>query len=284
LAKDHLANGGINHAWGNQWQSAQWASKIAVSGWLLWDYLDPDDRMSVCNMIEYEANRFIDLTAPAANANYKINTHAEENGWDATGIQTACAMLLHHANRQSWINKLYEYRLTALATPDDLSNNKWIAGLKTKEWITGYNMDVYGALGNHKAYPHPDYMAAPLRHTIEGAIFFKLAGLEIPEVNRFNCDLIYRNFCTHIWNDSTTIYQMDGSIYWPIDIEEDRRFEFITFGILDLGAQFLGYDRDLHPAGDFWEEKHTKKALEMKLTSFIAASAYLFRWIEFQEH
>ncbi|MBK8500702.1 MAG: hypothetical protein IPL46_00025 [Saprospiraceae bacterium] len=116
-----MANGGINHAWGNQWQSAQWASKIAVAGWLLWDYLGDEDRSSIRNMIEYEANRLMNITAPAANENYRIDTHAEENGWDATGLQTACAMLPRHENRPFWLSRLYEYRLTALASPSDFA-------------------------------------------------------------------------------------------------------------------------------------------------------------------
>lgn len=284
LAHDHLSNGGIGHPWGHQWQSAQWASKTAVAGWLLWDHLSLSDRTFVANMIVSEADRFIDLRAPAANGNYKMNTHAEENGWDATGIQTACAMLLRHPNRNLWMDKLYEYRLTALATPADSLNSNILRGRKVSEWITGYNIDSLGGLGNHKAYPHPDYMAAPLRHAFEGALFFKLADLDIPEVNSFNYHLIYNNFCNYNWNDSSTIFRKDGTIYWPIDIESDRRFEFITFGITDLGAQILGYDQEGENTGAYYEEKHTEKALEMQLTGFTAASAYLWRWLNFQEN
>lgn len=283
LAKDHLSIGGIEHPWGDQWQSAQWASKTAVTGWLLWDYFDDADKTNIRNMIEHEANRFINITPHAANENYKIDTHAEENGWDGTGIQTACALLPQHANYKAWLNKSFEYRLNALATPKDLHNEKIIEGRKVKDWIAGYNADTLGALGNHKAYPHPDYMAAPLRHTIEGAIFFRLGNQRVPEANKFNCNLIYKNFVDHVWNNESTIYKKDGSVYWPISIEEDRRFEFITFGIIDLGSQVLGYDEPALIKGNYWENKHTEKAVEMKLTSFIAASAYLLRWLEFQE-
>jgi hypothetical protein len=223
------------------------------------------------------------LTAPAANENYKVNTHAEENGWDATGIQTACAILPQHENLQIWFSKLCEYRITALASPGDLENDRVIAGRKISEWITGYNIDSIGALGNHGAYPHPDYMAAPLRHTLEGALFFRLGGQEIPEINRFNYDLVYRNFYAHTWHDTSPIYQPDGYIFWPMEIEKDWRFEFITYGIIDLGAQILYPDSDVSKQGFIWEDKHTAKALEMNLKSFIAASAYLVRWIEFQE-
>lgn len=284
LAKDHLANEGIGHPWGNQWQSAQWASKTAVTGWLLWDYLYDEDKINIRNMIEYEADRFIGKIPPSANGNYANDTHAEENGWDGTGIQTACALLPNHINYNKWLNKSIEYRLNALATQADLYSAKEIDGRRVKDCISGYNINGIGAMGNHGAYPHPDYMAAPLRHAIEGALFFKLGGQEIPDANMFNCGLVYKNLVDYIWNNKSTIYKNDGSIYWPINIEQDRRFEFITFSILDLGAHVFGYDEKASVKGKIWEEKHTAKALEMKLTGFIAASAYLLRWIEFQNN
>lgn len=283
LAKDHLINGGIGHPWGNQWQSAQWASKVAVAAWLLWDQLDTTDQTHVRNMMEYEANRFIHMTPPAANENYQVNTHAEENGWDATGIQTACALMPGHENHQVWFDKLIEYRLTALATPEDLQNRRQMYGREVRQHVGGYNIDRAGSLGNHGAYPHPDYMAAPLRHSVEGALFFRLAGKDVPECNRFNYMRVYNNFQHHVWHDRSPIYLQDGRVYWPIDIEEDRRFEYITFGIIDIGAQLFGARGEDKLEGANWEGKHSARAFEMKLTNFIAASAYLYRWIEFQE-
>ncbi len=282
LAKDHLVNEGINNAWGDQWQSAQWASKVAVSGWLLWEYLDHEDRSNIQRMMEFEANRFLSVSPPTANEEYRENTRAEEDGWDCTGIQTACALMPKHKNYLSWKEKSIEYRLNALATQDDLANDQIVDGKKVSDRIVGYNIDVKGGLGNHGAYPHPDYMAAPLRHTIEGAVFFHLANQQVPEANFFNCDIIYRGFVDQKWNEYSTIYKSDGSVYWPTDIEADRRFEFITFGILDLGAQVYQYDHNVSIKGAEWEDKHTANAVEMHLTSFIAASAYLLWWLEYQ--
>ena len=191
LAKDHMANEGIGHPWGNQWQSAQWASKTAITGWILWDYLNESDKKNLFRMIEYEANRFLEKKPATANEDYVNDTHAEEDGWDATGIQTACALLPNHKNFKLWLDKSIEYRLNALATPSDMQNKNMVDNKVVKEHVYGYNVDSLGALGNHKAYPHPDYMAAPLRHTTEGSLFLKLAKLPIPEANSFNCSLVY---------------------------------------------------------------------------------------------
>lgn len=282
LAKDHKANGGIGIPWGDHWQSSQWSSKCSIAGWLLWDYLEKTDREYVSKMIEYEANRFLKIKAPSANDNYKVNTRGEENGWDASGIQAACAMMPLHKNFKEWTNSAISYRVNALATPLDLNNKNEIDGRPVMDWISGYNIDTLGALGNHNLYPHPDYMASPLRHTIEGVIFLALAHQHIPAANRFHCNLIYKNFVDYNWGNNGTIYDRSGTINWPVDREADRRFLYLTFGIIDAGALILKYDELASIKASYWEEKHTKEALNTKRTAFTSASAYLLHWLAFQ--
>ncbi|MFC0875774.1 hypothetical protein ACE01N_04225 [Saccharicrinis sp. FJH2] len=279
LAKDHKINGGINHPWGDQWQSAQWAGKVAVAGWLMWEYLDKEAKNNVTRMIEYEANRFLNNMPPYANGNYIFNTMAEEVGWNATALQTACAMLPNHSNYNAWLEKSYEHRLAAVAMPTDLENESLVEGKKVKDRVSGYNMDTLGALGNHFAYPHPDYMAATLRHSIEGALFLQLGGQSVPLVNTFNCSRIYDNFNDYAWYGDSTIYKKDGAIYWPIGIETKRRFELIKYSLIDLGAQILGFDETSSLKGEYWEEIHLAKAIELKRTEYLSASGYLLKWM-----
>jgi hypothetical protein len=282
IAKDHKVNGGINHPWGDQWQSAQWAAKCAMAGWMLWDYLKPVDKENVRRMIEHEADRFLGATPPAANANYKIDTKAEEDAWDATGIQAACTMMPNHPNYKKWYDKSIEYMMTAFAAPEDLKKNNIVDGRPAHQWISGFNIDSIGALGNHGAYPHPDYMAAVTWHGIEGSIYLSLAGLQVPKANKFNSRLIYSNYVNYKWNGRNTIYQPDGSIYWPIKIEADRRFDFLTYGLVDAGAVILKFDGLAKIKANYWEEKHTEKSIEMKLTDIAAANAYLLHWLKYQ--
>ena len=281
LAKDHKINGGINHPWGDQWQSAQWAGKVAVAGWLMWEYLDSEDKNNVTRMIEYEANRFLNTMPPYANGNYIFNTNAEEVGWNASALQLACAMLPNHTNYNAWLEKSNEYRLAAMAMPTDLENELLVEGKKVKDWISGYNLDTLGALGNHYAYPHPDYMAAPLRHSIDGALFLQLGGQSIPFVNKFNCNRIYNNFNDYIWYGDSTIYKKDGTVYWPIGIEPKRRFELTKYSLIDLGAQILGYDESSSVKGEYWEKIHLAKAIELKRTEYLSATGYLLKWIQY---
>ena len=281
LAKDHKINGGINHPWGDQWQSAQWAGKVAIAGWLMWEYLDKDDKNNVTRMIEYEANRFLNNIPPYANGNYIFNTMAEEVGWNATALQIACAMFPYHSNYNAWLEKSYEYRLAAVAMPKDLENESLVGDKKVKDWVSGYNIDTLGALGNHNAYPHPDYMAATLRHSIEGALFLQLGGQSIPFVNTFNCSRIYSNLNDYAWCGDSTIYKRDGTIYWPIGIEPKRKFELNKYSLIDLGAQILRFDELSTIKGEYWEKIHLAKAIELKRTEYLSASGYLLKWIQF---
>lgn len=281
LAKDHKINGGINHPWGDQWQSAQWAGKVAVAGWLMWDYLDKEDQNNVTRMIEYEANRFLNNKPPYANGNYIFNTMAEEVAWNATALQIACAMLPNHSNCNAWREKSYEHRLAAMAMPTDLENESLVEGKKVKDWVSGYNLDTLGALGNHFVYPHPDYMAAPLRHSIEGALFLRLGGQPVPSVNTFNCSRVYKNFNDYKWYGDSTIYKKDGTIYWPIGIEPKRRFELIKYSLIDLGAQILGYDETSSVKGEYWEKIHLAKAIELKRKEYLSADGYLLKWVQY---
>jgi len=281
LAKDHKINGGINHSWGDQWQSAQWAGKVAVAGWLMWEYLDDEDKNNVTQMIEYEANRFLNHLPPYANGNYIFNTNSEEVGWNATALQIACAMLPIHSNYIAWQEKSFEYRLAAVSVPTDLENESLVEGRKVKDWVSGYNMDTLGAVGNHYAYPNPDYMAATLRHSIEGALFLKLGGQSIPFVNTFNCTRIYSNFTDYAWYGDSTIYKRDGTIYWPIGIESDRRFLLNKYSLIDLGAQILRFDESSSLKGEHWEKIHLEKAIELKPTDYLSASGYLLKWLQY---
>jgi hypothetical protein len=281
LAKDHKINGGINNPWGNQWQSAQWASKVAVAGWLMWEFLDNETKNNVTRMIEYEANRFLNNIPPYANENYIFNTMAEEIGWNATALQTACAMLPNHSNYKTWLVKSYEHRLAAMAMPTDKENEHVVEGRRIKEWVSGYNIDTLGALGNHDAYPHPDYMAAALRHSIEGALFLQLSGRPISFVNQFNCSRIYSNFTEYVWNCESSIYKKDGSIYWPIKIESGRRFDLSTYAFIDLGAQVLRFDESSSIKGKDWEKFHLAKAIELKCSDYLSADGYLLKWIQY---
>jgi hypothetical protein len=125
-------------------------------------------------------------------------------------------------------------------------------------------------------------MASPLRHAIEGTLYVALAGLTIPDANRFNCDLIYRNFVDHRWHGFGPIYQADGSIYWPIEKEERKGLNYLNYALADAGAVFLGYDNLASIKGGVWEDKHTNKGVEAKLTEFTAASGYLLHWLAHQ--
>jgi hypothetical protein len=282
LAKDHKVNGGIGVPWGDHWQSAQWSSKCAVAGWLLWDHLEPIDREYVRKMIEYEADRFNNMTPPSANANYTKDTKAEENGWDATGIQAACCLMPNHPRHEIWRKKAIEYRVTAVATAEDSKNDQIVDGKPVKDWVSGYNLDALGALGNHRSYPHPDYMSTSMRHPTEAAIYLTLSGQPVPQANRFHLNLIYACLVDHIWNGVGPVFKADGTVYWPIEHEAKRQYNLDVFALADAGAGILHYDDKASIKGPAWEPKHLQIAIKQEQTGYRSASGYLLHWLLYQ--
>ncbi|HID05746.1 MAG TPA: hypothetical protein EYP10_01215, partial [Armatimonadetes bacterium] len=79
--------------WGNHWQSAWWASKMATGAQLLWDILTAEDKALIERVISYEADRHLKRRAPSGEHR---DTKSEENAWDAEVLAWACALFPNH--------------------------------------------------------------------------------------------------------------------------------------------------------------------------------------------
>ena len=113
VAYHHKANTSDGWGWQNDsqpkneiWQSAHWAAYAGQAAWLLWSELSPKDQEYVRKMVEREANRFNTATPPvyrdcSGTVVSVGDTKAEENAWNARCLQTAIAMMPHHANQTS---------------------------------------------------------------------------------------------------------------------------------------------------------------------------------------
>ena len=267
LAKAHVANGGF---WGNQWQSALWASRVGCGAWMLWDYLDPEDQEYVRNMVIYEADRFLGMSAPVWSGPGDPDTKAEEDAWNASIDELAASMMPGHRNASAWLEKSIEYRLNSKARKSDLSRNEIMHGRPLQNWLLGYNIYEDGSVINHGIYPNPDYIGAIPALTNFGAVVFPLAGKRIPVAVLFNQDLVYYCLADREWSSGEyappggTIYQSDGSIYWPplSGAEIERKNSFYIWAMADASANLLGFDNLTKQRGDYWERLHGKRLLQ----------------------
>lgn len=301
LAYRHTAN--TPGGWGDQWQTALWASSAGFAGWLFWDGLSPTDRQYVQRMIEREANRFKDYRVPYfSNRLGKIvspgDTKAEENAWNARVLQLATAMMPQHPRQELWQAKMLELMLSAFARPSDTASPRPFHGRTLAEWLRGSNVGNDGSVVNHGRI-HPDYFAS-VTDNIHIALPYTLAGLPVPRAAFFNADLMYHALVDRSFSGGTIYQTQSSDVRYPEGTLWGTRRR-MQFALLDIQARIFGFDRKASKNGAYWEPLHTQAVLTMQQRSKdgrtyqtrgedtypgreewvadLAAQAYLTKWL-----
>lgn len=315
VAYNHLVN--TSGGWGNDWQTAGWATYAGSAGWLMWSDLTSTDREYVRKMVEYETNRFNSTPAPYWNT-ATGDTKADENGWNAQLLQLATAMMPDHPNYATWSARSLEYMISISARPGDSSSSTVVNGKALSSWIPSgkYNINADGTLINHDIV-HPDYMVS-FTNGAYAALLYSLAGRATPAAAMFNADynydaLVDLNFVagTKPYSQAPTLLSPGGtiyvsgtnSIYYPNgnDWGTSRR---IHFALADAQATAFGLDDLASKKGSYWEPYHAQAVTDMQARSvdgrtyvaagedtysgreewvaLLAAQAYLTKWVVFQ--
>ena len=319
LAHHHKAN--KEGGWGYSWQSALWAHKTGFAAWLLWDDLSAKDRQNVQNMLVGEADRLLEKRVPYyRDANGTVrkpgDTKAEENAWNASVLHLASVMMPNHERGSEWRTKNVEYKLSAYATPSDLSSVENFHGRPLKTWLNGSNAYNDAVVLNHGRV-HPDYMAA-IEHHLEGALASSLARQATPRAALIHVDTTYealveRDFpAGYVYPDTTrparapggTMYVPgSGDLYYPQgnDWGTDR---VVPYVLLDALVGSFELDGRVTKKADYWEALHAQKLLEQQsrhadgrtyataredkykgreaYVNEFAALAYLSKWVTHQ--
>jgi hypothetical protein len=268
LARDHAINGGLDKPWGDSWQTAMWAAKVAETAWLIWEEIPEEDRARIARMLEHEADRFLNAPPPASNKGSTKDTKGEENAWNAGCLEIAALMMPAHPNAARWRDKGIDYRMTAAAAPGDVNSAVMIDGKKASERISGYCLTEDYAAGNHGIYPHPDYTAHSYVGGLRMLAYYSLAGVRPPRGNLFNADKIYRMFVDHAWpfppyaEPGGPFYRRDGTIYWPAKGESDRAGRYYIWFSQDLLIDALRLDRGCSVPAATWADLHSKRILD----------------------
>lgn len=317
LAYRHTANQ-LGGGWGDDWQTALWASDAGLAGWLLWDDLAPDDRLLVERMVTHEADRFLDYQVPYyqrpdGTVVTPGDSKAEENAWNATLLNLAVAMMPDHPDAPAWQAKALELMVSAYSRPSDLTNATMLNGKRVQDWLHGSDIFDDGTLVNHGII-HPDYMASITQIT-SAPLAYALAGQPTPCAAFFNADLVYgalvdKQFASPPYAaPGGTIFRTDAygqatsDVYYPQgnDWGTARRMHF---GLIDTEAAVFGFDsRASVPAAD-WASAHVGQVYAMQgrfsdgrtygatsedtyagreqWVAQIAARAYLAHWVSYQ--
>lgn len=270
LAYRHKANGG-KEGWGDAWQSALWAAQAATAGWMMWEFLTPEQREMVCKMMVHEADRFITYKVPyyrnlQGEIVYKGDSKAEENAWNSNILSLATVMMPEHTHWQQWMRKNVELLLSAYAAPSDLLHKSKINGLRPSEVLQGSNIEENGLVVNHGII-HPDYMCA-IMHNGLNALVYGLAGMKSPKAMLFNGGKVYYAL-TDLDFDGKTIYVKDeaGRASSQMFFPEGNDWGLGRqdgYWMMDMFAYAYGWDKRSSVKALDWAKARNKKMLDMQ--------------------
>ncbi|MEM7232676.1 MAG: hypothetical protein AAF517_10900 [Planctomycetota bacterium] len=176
--------------WGRDWQSSWWATKMVLGARLIWDHLDYSERAAVDRLLAFEADRHLDRVVPSGIA---IDTKAEENAWDTEILATALAHLPDHASAPAWREKLIEFGLNTLSTPQDRFDESTVSGVRVKDGVYTTNVHSDFTLENHGS-SHFCYIASPLVSVAWSYYALLSSGQEVP-------DALFHHV-TELWNEA----------------------------------------------------------------------------------
>lgn len=242
--------------WGNDWQSALWATTTGQAAWLLWPYLNRQERGLVAAMVVSEAEY-----ASARGPRYWMNrlgqeempgdSQSDEVSWDLTAPALALAMMPTFGSAGKWRSALIAMAIAAFARPDDIHRAQTVNGVRVDIRIPGTNANEDGTVTNH-GIVNPDY-TQNVEHLWWAATILRSGGRKVPEALFFNADIVYRALAKVSFpsppyaEPGGTVYQPDGRIYYPMGVSWGNR----------RPATFVGVDAfaNLYAAKDVQAKK-----------------------------
>ena len=180
LTQAHVSGEGAclnGKQWGNQWQSAMWTRAAGFAGWILWPDLDDQMRLAVARLVEYEADRFLQMSPKSSQ--FK-DTGAEENAWNAQIVSLTCNMMPNHPRAKRWAETAKTYMYNTLSViSDEKDNTPGDDGRPVSEWVTTVNAHPDFTVENH-GIVHVGYLKTSVAMLLEGSIHYLLVGAEPP--------------------------------------------------------------------------------------------------------
>lgn len=270
LAYRHKANSGKS-GWGDLWQSALWAAQAATAGWMMWDFLTPEQQEMVCKMTVYEADRFLDYKVPyyrdvQGKIIYKGDSKAEENAWNSNILVIAKVMMPGHPHEKQWMRKAVELMISAYAAPSDLQSKKKVNGFRLNEVLNGSNIEENGLVVNHGII-HADYMCSIMHNTLN-VWMFGLAGMKAPQAAQMNGGKVYYAL-TDLDFDGKTMYVKgagggaSSQMYYPQGNDWGLGRQD-GYWLMDILAYSFGWDARSSVKAEDWAKARNRKMQEMQ--------------------
>lgn len=249
IACQHAAN--TPGGWGTTWQSALWASTAGQAGWLLWPYLNTQERGYVTSMVAAEAN-----AVTARGPHYYRDrdgrelspgdSKSDEVSWDLTAPALALAMMPSTKQAKKWKRTLVGFSIAAFARPSDLKSSITVNGVNIGKELPGTNANEDGTVTNHNII-NPDYQQN-VQNLWWAASMLRVAGQSVPEAVFLNADIIYRslavvNFPSPPYAEpGGIVYKPGGQIYYPQGVSWGTRRPATFTGVDSFAAIYSAPD------------------------------------------
>jgi hypothetical protein len=259
--------------WGNNWQSALWASTSGQAAWLLWPQLTPQERSYVAAMVTAEAD-YVSARGPryfrdrAGKESTPGDSKADEVSWDSTVAALALAMMPNHPNKEAWTRGLVELSIAAFARPSDLKSNQVINGVNLGQSLPGTNANEDGTITNH-GIVNPDYTQNIL-HLWWGASMLRQGDQAAPEAMFLNADIIYRALAVLEFPSPPyaapggTSYKPGGQIYYPQKVSWGMRRPATFCGVDSFAAIYT--PKDTNAKQFLFDHAADTRALQLRWT------------------
>lgn len=263
--------------WGQQWQSAYWATLTGEACWLLWDDLSPAERSLATRMIAAEAERFVDAVPPAAIVR---DSKGEENAWNSQVLSLAGLMFPRHPRAAAWRRAAVRWISSSFARPADLARTDVVDGRPLREWIAGANLHDDFTLENHGRV-HPDYMACTYLLTSQAPLY-AWAGRAAPAALRLNVATINASLKRLALPDGAWIYPNGQD--WGLRRNIDWLEYHTALAVLENDAESARLQRQClatvermaarQPRGPIYLTEETKLPSDQSMALELPAHAY----------
>ncbi len=161
--------------WGENWGSSLWASMLAIASFYGKEFIEEDLYDSVCKVVFFEAERFIDTFPPNGR---RGDSKAVETAKDVMVIAWAIALNPKHENLEKLENALKIYSLNVASTIYDHGDFSELDGHAINSYISTVTMHPDYTLESHGFF-HPEFLSYT-QWISASVLAFTVRGKEVP--------------------------------------------------------------------------------------------------------
>lgn len=203
--------GGLDRPGHRAWQSSYWTSDLALGAWLIWDQLDPGLQKGVERVVAAQDDLLSRGNPPT---NFRLDTKAEENGWDVPCLVLGELMFPSNPHAALWHETALKYMMNTLSTAADLHDTNLVDGKPVNQWVLGANLYPDFTLENHGFF-HPSYVGCSSYFLTQAEMYYAYAGKPIPQAATHHLMDVWRMFRTIIlpWGETADPQGMDWELH-----------------------------------------------------------------------